>query len=274
MGQLFLYLRWCEKLIRESEHFHFAGRKSTDFEGIRNVSIAEGLYSESLVANKTIEEVYIPGRDDPYFFGVTEQPKTIQLRFGFLDGWDDKLIDEITRWLNVSTYQPLYFEGDNDKVFYVIPIDGIEKIHNGLKEGYLDLTMRCSSSRSRSHKIMTPVYEMSKLGQQQSVGNPTIKIGNRGHFSTFPEIWIEKISGGNITIYNKTNANEKFEFKNIDVGEKLFIDCLNEIITTDKERTYRYDDFNDNYLELIYGENILTVTNNVKIRFRLEYIFS
>lgn len=267
-------MRWCNQLIRESEHFHFAGRRSTDFKGIRNVSIADGLYSEPLVADKTIEEITIPGRDEPYFFGVTEQPKTIQLRFGFLYGWDDRLVDEITRWLNVDTYQPLFLNGDNDRVYHVIPVDGINKIHNGLKEGYLDLTMRCSSSKSYSHKIMTPIYEMDRLGEQQNTKNPTIKIGNKGHFSTFPEIWIEKIADGDITIYNKTNANKKFEFKNIEVGEKLFVDCANEVITTSKEDTYRYDDFNDNYLELIYGENVLTVSNNVKIRFRLIYIFS
>lgn len=260
-------------MIRESEHFHFAGRKSTDF-GIRNVSVAEGLYVEPVVAAKTINEVYIPGRDDPYFIDVSEEPKTIQLRFAFLERWNDKLIDEVVRWLNVNTYQPLYFEGDIDKVYYVIPVDGIHKIHNGLKEGYLNLTMRCNSGRMYSHEIMTPEHDTNKLSHAQETDLPIIKIGNRGHFSTFPRIWIEKIGNGDITIYNKTNGNEKFEFKNIDMGEKLFIDCKNEIIKTDKERTYRYDDFNDNYLELIYGENVLSITKNVKIRFGIKYIFS
>lgn len=262
-------------MIRESLHFHFAGRKSTDFLGIRNVSVAEGLYNEQIVASKSIEEVFIQGRKDPYFLGVTEQPKVIQLRFTFTDGWDDRLIDEVTRWLNVDTYQPLYFEGDNDKVYYVIPIDGIEKIHNGLKQGYLNLTMRCSSSRAQSHEIITPIYETDKLSEQQDTDKPIIMIGNKGHFSTYPEIWLEKVSDGEIFIYNRTNANEKFEFSEcVEVGERLFIDCENEIITTDKERAYRYDDFNDNYLELVYGENHLELSDNIKIRFRFKYLFS
>lgn len=260
-------------MIRESEHFYFAGRKSTDF-GIVNVSVDEGLYNEQVVASKSINEVFVQGRDEPYFIGTSEEPKTIQLRFGFPNKWNDKLIDDVIRWLNVSAYQPLYFEGDIDKVFYVIPVDGIEKIHNGLKQGYLNLNMRCNSGKSYSHEIVTPFYDTKKLSNTQGVSNPIIEIGNRGHFSTFPEIWIEKISDGDIVIYNKTNNNAEFRFENIEVGEKLFIDCGKELITTDKERTYRYDDFNDNYLELIYGENVLSVTNNVKIRFRLQYIFS
>lgn len=263
------------KMIRESEHFHFAGRKSTDF-NIRNVSIEEGLYAEQVVAGKEIEEIYIPGRNEPYFFGIREEPKTIKLRFAFPNGWNDKLIDDVIRWLNVDTYQPLYFEGDIDKVFYVIPIDGIDKIHNGLKEGYLELNMRCNSSKSYSHEIMTPIYDTEKLSYKQDVDFPIIKLGNKGHFSTFPKIWIEKINDYHeeIIIYNKTNSNEMFKFEGIEIGEKLFIDCRKEIINTNKERTHRYDNFNDNYLELIYGENILAITNNIRIRFGLKYIFS
>lgn len=260
-------------MIRESEHFFFAGRKSTDF-GIRNVAVAEGLFDEQVVANKTINEVYIPGRDEPYFFDTSEEPKIIQLRFGFLEKWNDKLIDEVIRWLNVDTYQPLYFEGDIDRVFYALPIDGIHKIHNGLKQGYLTLTMRCNSGKSYSHQITTHLYDTKKLSQIQNVDPPIIKLGNRGHFSIYPEIWIEKIDEGDLYIYNKTNGNSEFRFKNIDIGEKLFVDCKNEIINTDKERTYRYDDFNDNYLELIYGENVLALSSNMKIRFRYRYIFS
>lgn len=414
-------------MIRESEHFHFAGRKSTEF-GIRNVSIDEGLHSETIVANKEINEVSIPGRDKPYFINITEEPKTIQLKFAFEERWNERLIHEVTMWLNVNTYQPLFFNEDIDRVFYVLPVEGIEKVHNGLKEGYLILNMRCNSSKSYSHRQITKEFDTRIIGgtnlinaktvfdsgvrsssgamhelvtdREEVVGviteleediagysylwsnstgvgltshdypayytvsafikategtryrfgarndtvrdsdtnesfysefegtgswerivvtcyfakeykrvlflwggvkgakigdtieisdlkyergseatpisqeSPTITIGNKGHFSTYPEIWIEKVADGDIVIYNKTNNNEKFEFKNIDLGEKVYIDCEKEIINSDKEKTYRYDDFNDNYLEIIYGENILVVTDNVKIRFRMEYVFS
>lgn len=260
-------------MIRESFHFHFAGRKSTDF-GIINVQVEEGLYNEQVVANRVINEVYIRGRKEPYFVDVSEEPKTLQLRFGFLEPWNDKLIDEVIRWLNVYNYEPLYFEGDIDRVFYAMPIDGINKIHNGLKNGYLELTMRTNSGKSFSHDILTKKIDTFELSIKQNEEFPIIKISNKGHFSIYPKIWIEKIDDGDIQIFNKTNRNEIFKFKNIEVGEKLFIDCNKEIIETNKENTYRYDDFNDNYLELVYGKNILSVSNNMIVRFSYKYIFS
>lgn len=260
-------------MIRESEYFYFAGRKSTDF-GIINVNVSDGLYEEDLISNRTINEVTIPGRKKPYFIDITEEPKILQLRFAFLEKWNDKLIDEVVRWLNVDTYQPLYFEGNIDRVFYAMPVNNVAYIHNGLKEGYLNLTMRCNSSNSFSHEIITPIYNTLELSERQENDFPIVNIVNRGHYSIYPEIWIEKISDGDIVIFNKTNGNQKFEFKNIEVGEKLFIDCENEIINTNKENIYRYDDFNDEYLELIYGENILSLSNNMKIKFRYRYIYA
>lgn len=260
-------------MIRESLHFWFNGRKSTDF-GIINVSIGDGLFNEQVTPSKTINEAYIPGREEPYFYDVTEEPTLLQLRFSFLEPWNDKLIDEVIRWLNVDYYSPLYFEGNIDRVYYVIPVDGISKMHNGLKQGFLELNMRCNSGRSYSKEIITPTYNTQELAQKQSIDSPIIKIGNRGHYPTYPKIWIEKIDHGDIVIINRTNGGSMFKFENIDVGENLYIDCRNEIIETDKEDAYRYDDFNDNYLELIYGENVLNVSNNMKIRFGIKYIFS
>ncbi|PAV30160.1 hypothetical protein CIL05_06750 [Virgibacillus profundi] len=257
-------------MIRESEHFHFAGRKSTDFD-IRNVSIASGMYNEQVVASKNINEVRIRGRKEPYFVDTTEEPTTIQLRFAFSRTWDDRLIDEVIRWLNIDYYQPLFFSADVDRVFYVIPVNGIELIHNGLKQGYLNLTMRCNSSKSYSHDITTPVYPTDSNELTESTN---IELNNYGHFSTYPDIWIEKVGDGDITIFNRTNGNQEFTFKNIDKGETLFVDCTNEIITTNKKREHRYDDFNDNYLELVYGKNLLTLTNNARFQFRYRYLFS
>ncbi|MBM7598078.1 phage-related protein [Virgibacillus halotolerans] len=264
-------------MIRESRYFNFAGIKSTDF-GIENITISGGLQSEEVVASKTINEVYIRGRKKPYFIDVSEEPRTIELEFAFMRTWDDRLIDEVIRWLNVDYYQPLYFSEDEDdysngteRVYYVIPVNGIELMHYGLKQGYLKLSMRCNSGKGYSRDIATPIYQP---WNDDTTGTTDIELDNYGHFSIYPDIWIEKIGDGDITIFNRTNGNQEFKLENIEIGEKLDIDCENEIIETDKERTYRYDDFNDNYLELIYGRNILTITNNAKFQFRYKYIFS
>lgn len=434
------FLLGGDNLIGESLHFHFAGRKSTDF-GIINVNIAEtSLFNESVMGVKSIREVSIPGRDEPYFIETEEEPKTLELRFGFPEPWNDQLISEVIKWLSVNTYEPLFFEGNIDRVYYAMPIDSINKIHNGLKEGYLTLQMRCNSSKSYSHEIKTKFYDTSLIGSRNLLNNTdfsndkdiddwvhwldyakigkkrkiddrhfmyvsvtsdveegqsprirtpyryklkknntytfsfvgfssdwvdsdftmtgiyvdgkiknrfkltkerigavrfngfkkslyryycsfnylgededncsifigtrslngkgayflfsepklekgknhnpdgsdyaTLTIGNRGHFNTYPKIWIEKIYDGDIVIYNTTNNNQEFRLKNIEIGEKIFVDCKKEIIETNLQDVYHYDNFNDNYIELIYGENILKITNNIKIQFAFKYIFN
>lgn len=260
-------------MIRESNHFSFDGIKSTRF-GIVNVKIEDGLYSETIAGSKEINEVFIAGRRDPYFFGIVEEPITIKLKFFFPDGWDEEQLDRTIRWLNVDTYRPLFFEGDIDKVYHALPIDGIDKIHNGLKEGYLELTMRCSSSRAMSHDMYTPIINTKEKASLKGLEKHIINISNKGHVSTFPDIWIEKTDKGSIEIRNLSNGNELFKLDNIKIGEKLFVDCENEVINTSLERTYRYDDFNDNYLELKYGVNELELSPNMIIRMRYKYIYS
>lgn len=259
-------------MIRESLYFSFANRKSTDF-GIYNVSISDGgLYEEQITANKSINEITVRGNDKPYFINVQKEPKTIQLRFSFLETWNDDLIDEVIRWLNVDFYQPLCFSENLDRVYYAMPLDGINLIHNGLKHGYLNLTMRCDSPYSYSHDQVTEWYDFT-------TGNPFKKdiltIENYGHFPIKPEIWIQKVGDGDLTINNLSYANNKeFKFTGLKDGEELYVDCENEYIETNLPDTYRYDDFSDNYLELDYGNNVLKVTGSAKLKFGYRFIFS
>jgi predicted phage tail component-like protein len=136
-----------ESMIRESLYFTFAGRKSSDY-GIMNVSIAAGLYEESFMANRTIKEIYIRGKDNPYHQEVAREPKSFQVTFAFEDTWDDDLINEVARWLDVEYYQPLIFSEEQEKVYYVMPVNDSTITHNGLKQGYLTLTFRCESPYS------------------------------------------------------------------------------------------------------------------------------
>jgi phage-related protein len=258
-----------KNLIRESLYFSFANRKSTDF-NIMNVSIQDGasLYEEQMIANNTINEIYVRGNPKPYFIDTKKDPNSFQLRFAFEDTANDELIDEIVRWLNVDFYQPLYFSEDTSRVFYVMPVNGVSFIHNGLKQGYLNLTMRCDSPFSYGNDILTSWYDYS-------LGNTDlIEITNQGHFNIYPEIWIQKVGNGNLFLNNLTNRNQEFKFSNLQDGEQLYVDCENQYIETSLANAHRYDDFNDNYLELVYGKNRLVVTGNAKLKFRYRYIYS
>jgi phage-related protein len=258
-----------KNLIRESLYFSFANRKSTDF-NIMNISVSDSasLYEESVIANKTINEIYVRGNPKPYFIDTKKDPYSFQLRFAFDDTADDELIDEVIRWLNVDFYQPLFFSEDINKVFYAMPVNDVSFIHNGLKQGYLNLTMRCDSPFSYGNDILTNWYDYS------SDNTDLIEITNLGHFSIYPEIWIQKVGNGNLSINNLTNSNQEFKFSNLQDGEQLYIDCENEYIETSLTNTFRYDDFNDGYLEIVYGKNRLIVTGNAKLRFRYRYTYS
>ncbi|WP_368900874.1 distal tail protein Dit [Oceanobacillus oncorhynchi] len=254
-------------MIRESEHFWFNGRKSTDF-NIRNVSIGGGAYEESMSSGKSIIEEYPNNASMPYFQGVQKEPKQFDVSFCFDECRNGYLIDDIMRWLNVDEYQKLYFEGDIDRVFYAMPISDLTLVHNGLEDGYVNITFRCDSPYSFSHELFTPILEMNKVPEQ------LVEITNLGYYNIRPRIWIKKVSDGDITIHNLTHRNIETKFENIDIDEELIIDGKTEIITTSKEKVHRYDDFNDTYVELIYGKNRLKISDNVKIQFYYEYIFA
>lgn len=272
-------------MIAESLYFNFAGRKSTDF-NIMNINIQPtSMFSEPVIAPKTINEVYVKGNDIPYFVYTKKDPLQFQLSFAFEDTWDDDLIDEVIRWLNVDFYQPLFFSEDINRIFYVIPVSGVNLIHNGLKEGYLTLTMRCDSPFSYSPEQITPWYNCKNSGTfispyqfveiDDASGGTIIEFYNLGHYSLYPEIWIQKSFGdGDISIFNLTNKNTEFKFSNLKQDEEIYVDCENQYIETSLANTNRYDDFNDNYLELVYGKNVLRVSGEVKLKFRYRYIYS
>lgn len=250
--------------------FGTPARRSTEF-GVYNVSVSGGLYEEQISASKTINEVTIRGNDKPYHIDVKKEPKKFTLHFSLLEKMEDDVLDDIIRWLDVDFYEPLFFSGNNDRVFYAMPVEGINYIHNGLKEGYLSLTMRCDSPYSYSHEQVTPWYEFIK---GLPTAKTTIDINNLGHRSFLPEIWISKVGDGNISIHNLNNGSKVMKFTNLKDKEEVYIDGENQIIESSLPNTWRFDDFNDEYLEIKYGKNRLKIDGEARIRFRYKFIYA
>jgi predicted phage tail component-like protein len=251
-------------MIRESLYFTFAGRKSSDY-GIMNVSIAAGLYEESFMANRTIKEIYIRGKDNPYHQEVAREPKSFQVTFAFEDTWDDDLINEVARWLDVEYYQPLIFSEEQEKVYYVMPVNDSTITHNGLKQGYLTLTFRCESPYSYSQMKVTPWYDFSNSTVS------TLDLYNKGGKTILPELYIVKVGDGDLTITNLSNKGEVSKFVSLLDEEELYLHGENEVIETNLPNVYRFDNFNDNYLKLYYGKNTLQIDGKCKIKFQYRY---
>lgn len=253
-------------MIRESLYFMFDNRRSIDF-NITNVSISNGLYDEPLMARKSIVEEKIRGNDKPYFVETEKEPLSFQLRFVFSDSYNDSLISEIVQWLDVDYYKPLSFSENMDRIYYAMPIDDITLIHNGLKQGYVTLNIRCDSPYSYSPEISTPYYDVSN-------GDKIIEINNLGNKHLKPEIFITKIGNGDLKITNLSRANSEFIFVNLVDSENIYIHCHNEIIESNFVNVYRYDSFNENYLSLPFGLNKLKIEGSCMIKFRYQYKFS
>jgi phage-related protein len=100
----------------------------------------------------------------------------------------------------------------------------------------------------------------------------TIEFINNGDLDLYPELEIYKIGNGNLSIKNLVGGQE-FKFIDISNGETLYVDCENENIITDKVNTYRFSNFNDNYLKIYRGVNKLQLTGDFDMQFRYQLKF-
>lgn len=250
--------------ISESLHFNYDGKSSKDF-GIIHISLDSGMFEETFVASRDIVETQVGGNDTPLFHRVDETPIEFDLPIAFTSKFTDKEIDDIIIWLFQDKYRPLYFEDKPNKVFYCMPVGDTTIAHNGLKEGYIVLRMRCRSSKIESPINVTPTYDLS-----QNTGDYKVTIKNEGHVEIFPEISIEKVGDGHITIMKD---GEVFEVRDLTNREQIYINTEKEIIETDIVGVYRYEnvigDFHD--MAMPVGDNEFTIQGNCKIAFRYKF---
>ncbi|MEK4907325.1 distal tail protein Dit [Niallia sp. FSL M8-0099] len=249
-------------MIKESLYFTFDGRKSTDFNLI-NVSINPGLYEENLSSSRSIIEQNKAGVHEPYFLRVQRDPITIPLTFCFKEQWNTQLIDEILDWLDVDNYKQLAFNGDFDRLFYAMPIENISLVHNGLKQGYMTLNMRCKSPFAESHVVQNS-FDFTK----NDINSFT--IDNKGWLDIKPVLQIIKVGDGDIKIINSTKAYSDFILTDLKNNEHLVIDCKKHYINSSLG-TERYDNFNHNYLSLPYGMNRLRIEGKCVLVIRYSY---
>lgn len=127
------------------------------------------------------------------------------------------------------------------------------------------------------YKIVLEAENETKKPYFQSIDikfEPFGNIENTGDLPLRPKLWITKRNGaGNIAIINHTTG-QRMEFKNLRNNEELFIDCENEEIVSSFQSSgiYRYDDHNDEYLELIRGDNYIKSEGDFDLEARFANI--
>ncbi len=178
--------------------------------------------------------------------------------------------------------EPFSVSSDFDRYVATIQIVGIN-IHNQRMDFYYSTSVdqqewsewrnfhESSSELLNDHKLFQLYFrfkiifsseDMSKRPYFQSISinlEPYTLAENIGDTVTKPKLWLtKKNSRGDIRLVNKMTGQEII-FKDIHLNEQIFIDCENEDIVSSFQNSgiYRFDSHNDEWLELLAGENYL-----------------
>lgn len=252
--------------IMDSVYFYFNNRKSSEL-GIYLVNIESGLKSTRFLSEKQIISEVIAGNDVPYVYGAQRSPLTFTLTLACLEEkWTIDKRREIARWLDTDTFEEFYSTDCIDKRYYFRYQGGIDLTHNGSEDGYIQVEM-----------INIAPYAYSPVQQKRfdmsSITSPTIiEVENNGDGILTPEIWIEKINDGNLSLINLNDSGKEFKFTNLYSNEAVYVDCKLRHIETDMVDMYRYDSFNGNYLKLLQGKNRIQVSSPCKLLFQFQYV--
>jgi phage-related protein len=134
--------------------------------------------------------------------------------------------------------------------------------HNGFGNGYVTLTMRCDGAYAYTNVYTTPIYSSTSLTDYKE-----INFNNIGDTDVYPTIFIDKNQAGDLEIFNET-TNQLLTIAGLVDGESIIIDCDRETIKTNLPFTYRYNNFNDEYLRFSVGLNRLKIKGNFNLYFR------
>ena len=247
-----------------SEYFVFDGINSSEL-GVYLVNVESGLLTHKFLAEKEIISETIQGNDMPYVYGNTKRPLVINITLSTLDGkWTFEKRRELARLLDVDYFAKFYRADEQSKIYYLQYIGGIDLTHNACENGYLTMQMQNISAYTYS-----PVYIETIL--HDGVTPEIYNFTNNGDANLYPEMSITKIGDGDLSIVNLSNGGKEFKFTGLLDNEILTVDNLNHDIETDVPLTTRYDNFNNEYLELPRGVNRLEVSSPCEITFRYQF---
>jgi predicted phage tail component-like protein len=230
-----------------------------------NVHIESGLYQESFLANRSINEIKIKGRSEPYFQNIEDSPISLKLTFAFEDSFDTEKIRAVARALKKDFYFPLVFSQNPDRIFYAICVDESQLIHTGLGTGYITVNFRCNAPWSYSPTFSSPLYDLTS----NPIEGTSIQFINNGDLPITPIITVQIISGSTFSIQNISNGGQTISFTGLQVNEILTIDD-DQNITTDVPLTWRYSNMTGDFLEILRGVNNLLILGNIKLQFTYE----
>lgn len=148
--------------MKEGIDFYYDGIYSLDM-GLINCKMDSGFFEEPFLSEREIHEVSIRGRDKPYLQGVKRSSLKFSLTFAFVDYYDEVKIREVARWLNQERYKPFYTSDNPERIFYCMLESESTLLHNGLKQGYVNVKFRCDGPYSYSPEYTSKLYEWNAV---------------------------------------------------------------------------------------------------------------
>lgn len=245
--------------------FVFNGVKSEDL-GIHLIKPSGGFLEGQFFAEREIVSEMIPGNHTPYIFGERRQPLRFSVHLSPLEGtWTSELKSLVSRWLNNGKFNEFYSTDDLNRRYFVTYIGSPTLHQSGNMQGWIEVEFLNIDCYVRS-PVHQQLFEINN-------GYTIIEIENIGDTLTFPKVWIRKIGQGDLKIRSISDGGRTFEIRNLKNNEVIFVDNKNRMIETNIPDRYLYDQFNDNYLSLVYGVNRLEVIGNCKLKFEYQYEF-
>lgn len=249
----------------DSVSFHYNGKNSDDL-GIYLVKLETNMVRDPFLGEREIISEQIIGNDQPYLYDTKTSPLKATLTLSLLEGlWTTAKRRAIADWLVTENFELFYSTDDINKRYYLMYEDGIDLFTNGNQQGYIEVSFMNISPYTYS-----PVYTVDHDLSLISVPT-TIQFTNDGDTLLKPEIWITKYGAGDFSIKNLTDGNREFKFTGLADQEVVYVDNKDRYIESDIPLTYRYDEFNGNFLFLVKGINSLEVTGSAYLSFRYEY---
>lgn len=135
----------------------------------------------------------------------------------------------------------------------------------------VDIPLNNLYLRYRAFLTSETKTEMPVLTEINFSFEPVLVINNIGDHVCLPEIWITKVNKGDISLINTSNDNEEFKFIGLNNNETVYINNEREYIESSLALTSRYKDFNDNYMALPVGKNVIKINGTAKLQFRYQF---
>ncbi|WP_160645374.1 phage tail domain-containing protein [Chengkuizengella marina] len=250
----------------DSTYFSYNGIRSETM-GVQLVKTKPGLIGEPYLPDKEIILERNIGEPISYIYGYQDNPAKYKITLTLDDGlyWTTVKRREIARWLDCGKFAEFYSVDDVNKLYFLCLEGDSELITNGNQQGYVELTFLSISPYTYTQKYQK-IYDLSDISEPT-----TIEFDNLGDVSLFPELNILKYGDGELQITNLSNEGRVFLFSELFDGETVNMDNKKRLIQTSDPDLYRYDSFNMNWLELVYGSNKLEVKGACKIVFNYRF---